>query len=106
MVRIDLSARRICRLDVVVALPDDESDFGREADIVVNGDSAAAADAAAAAAAMSDTPFMCCRNSRREGLLKRLFHFLCNSVFCTERMICTFQNYIRDQEIIIHKLTV
>ena len=105
MVRIDLSARRICRLDVVVALPDDESDFGREADIVGNGDSAAAADAAAAAA-MSDTPFMCCRNSRREGLLKRLSHFLRNSVFCTERMICSFLNYIRDQEIIIHKLTV
>ena len=98
MVRIDLSARRICRLDVVVVLPDDESDFGREADIVVNGDSAAAADAAAAA--MSDTPFMCCRNSSREDrLLKRLSHFLCNSVFCTERMICTFLNYIGDQKL-------
>ena len=64
MVRIDLRARRICRLDVV--LPGDESDFGRGAAVtdVANG--------ASAAAAMSDTPLMCCRNK----LLKNLLPFL------------------------------
>ena len=58
MVRIDLKARRICRLDVVdaVAFPDDDSDFGRDTDI--KGGSEAGA---AAGAAMSDIPLMCCR---------------------------------------------
>ena len=66
MVRIDLSARRICRFDVVdfdVFPDDDESDFGRETGTVANvGESAVAADVTAAA--MSDTPLICFRNNR------------------------------------------
>ena len=82
MVRIDLSARRICRLDVVdfVVFPDDdESDFGRETGTVANvGESATAADAATA---MSDTPLMCFKKNREGemsfhmqlGILERVF---------------------------------
>ena len=55
MVRIDLSARRICRFDVPDG-DDDESDLGREDDDIVASGESVAADAAA----ISDTPLMCC----------------------------------------------
>ena len=73
MVRIDLSARRICRLDVVdFVFPDDDaSDLARETDTAV-GESAVAADAAAA---MSDTPLMYFRSNKNGEIVTMFLSF-------------------------------
>ena len=76
MVRIDLSARRICRLDVVdldVLPDDDESDFGRETDTAANaGESVVSADAGAA---MSDTPLMYFRSNKNGEVVTMFLSF-------------------------------
>ena len=75
---MDLSARRICRLDVVdldVLPDDDESDFGRETDTVASVGESAAALADAAAAAMSVTPLMCFRNNREKEIVTTFHSF-------------------------------
>ena len=91
VVRIDLSARRICRLDVVdfVVFPDDdESDLGRETDNVDNaGESTAAV--ADAAATMSATPLTCFKKSR-EGEIVRWLLSIRMQLGILERSFLTF----------------